>query len=228
VRNSMLERIEQKLGDFGRVICHAINQNIPDSWSSYVTQVNLGLEVVPAHLYDTLTITSGAGTTPELRFFQQTNVALDISNMKQAGMLSNPEAFLIQTIRVFFKVPAQIIAASAPGAFTGLLNDIVLAGNTAIGELSIGNKKYGPWPIWTLPASTFVKGFVSSAGATAANVAVAYAQLDGPMYPLFPNLMLSPLQSFVFSYRFPSGSPALSANLVTEVVFDGQLARSIQ
>jgi hypothetical protein len=206
----------------------AINQNIPSAWASYVTQVNLGLEVVPSMLYDTLTITSGAGTTPELRFFQQTNVNLDISNMKQSGMLGNPEAFLIQNIRVFYKLAATIIASAAAGPFTGVFNDLILASNTAIGELKIGNKSYGPWPIWTLPAANFVKGSISSAGATAANTAVAYGQLDGPLYPLFPNLMLSPLQPFVFSYRFPSGSPALSANLVTEVLFDGQLARSIQ
>lgn len=206
----------------------AINQNIPDAWSSYVTQVNLGLEVVPSVLYDTLTIAAGAGSTPELRFYQQTNVNLDISNMKQAGMLGNPEAFLIQNIRFFFKLPAQIIASAAAGAFTGLFNDEVLASNTSIAELTIGNKKYGPWPVWMLPAANFIKGSVSSAGATAANTAVAYGQLDGPLYPLFPNLMLSPLQPFVLSFRFPSGSPALSAGLVTECLFDGQLARSIQ
>jgi hypothetical protein len=206
----------------------AINQNIPDAWASYVTQVNLGLEVVPDVLYDTLTITSGAGTTPELRFFQQTNVNLDISNMKQAGMLGNPEAFLIENIRIFFKVPAQIIAAAAAGAFTGVFNDEVIVSNTGIAELTIGNKKYGPWPLWMLPASNFVAGSISSAGATAANVAVAYGQLSGPLYPLFPNLMLSPLQPFVMSVRWPSGSPALSANLITEVLFDGQRARSIQ
>jgi hypothetical protein len=206
----------------------AINQNIPDAWASYVTQVNLGLEVVPDVLYDTLTIGAGAGSTPELRFFQQTNVNLDISNMKQAGMLGNPEAFLIENIRIFFKVPANIIAASAPGAFTGLFNDEVVASNTGIAELTIGNKKYGPWPLWMLPASNFVQGSISSAGATAANVAVAYGQLSGPLYPLFPNLMLSPLQPFVMSVRWPSGSPALSAGLVTECLFDGQRARSIQ
>jgi hypothetical protein len=206
----------------------AINQNIPDAWASYVTQVNLGLEVVPDVLYDTLTITSGAGTVTELRFFQQTNVNLDISNMKQAGMLGNPEAFLIENIRIFFKVPAQIIAAAAAGAFTGIFNDEVIVANTGIAELTIGNKKYGPWPLWMLPASNFVAGSISSAGATAANVAVAYGQLSGPLYPLFPNLMLSPLQPFVMSVRWPSGSPALSANLVTEVLFDGQRARSIQ
>jgi len=206
----------------------AINMNIPEAWSSYVTQVNLGLEVIPDVLYDTLTISSAANSTPELRFFQQTNVTLDISNMKQAGMLGNPEAFLIQNIRVFFKVPSQIIASSAPGPFTGVFNDLVLVSNTGIAELTIGNKKYGPWPIWMLPAANFVQGAVSSGGATAANVAVAYGQLSGPLYPLFPNLMLSPLQPFVMSVRWPAGSPALSANLVTEVLFDGQRARSIQ
>jgi len=206
----------------------AINQNIPDAWASYVTQVNLGLEIIPDVLYDTLTMTAGAGTTPELRFFQQTNVNLDISNMKQSGMLGNPEAFLIQNIRVFYKLPAQIIAAAATGAFTGIFNDEVIASNTGIAELTIGNKKYGPWPVPMLPMNSFVKGSITSAGATAANVAVAYGQLDGQLYPLFPNLMLSPLQPFVMSMRWPSGSPALSANLVTTVIFDGQRARSIQ
>jgi len=206
----------------------AINQNIPDAWASYVTQVNLGLEIVPDVLYDTLTIASGPGSTPELRFFQQTNVNLDISNMKQAGMLGNPEAFLIENIRIFFKTTAQIIASAAAGAFTGVFNDEILAANTGIAELTIGNKKYGPWPMWMLPSSNSVQGPVSSAGATAANVAVAYGQLGGPLYPLFPNLMLSPLQPFVMSVRWPSGSPALSANLVAEVLFDGQRARSIQ
>ena len=206
----------------------AINQNIPDAWASYVTQVNLGLEVIPDVLYDTLTIGAGAGSTPELRFFQQTNVNLDISNMKQSGMLGNPEAFLIENIRIFFKVPANIIASAAAGPFTGVFNDEVLAANTGIAELTIGNKKYGPWPLWMLPAANFVSGSISSAGATAANTAVAYGQLSGPLYPLFPNLMLSPLQPFVMSVRWPSGSPALSAGLVTECLFDGQRARSIQ
>lgn len=206
----------------------AINQNIPNAWSSYVTQVNLGLEVIPDVLYDTLTITNGAGSTPELRYFQQTNVNLDISNMKQAGMLGNPEAFLIMNIRVFFKTTANIIASATPGAFTGTFNDEILATNTGIAELTIGNKKYGPWPLWMLSAGNSVSGPIASAGATATNAAVAYGQVIGPLYPLFPNLMLSPLQPFLMSVRWPSGSPALSANLVMEVMFDGQRARSIQ
>lgn len=203
-----------------------INQNIPDAWDSYVTQTNLGLEIVPSVLYDTLTYTSAS--TTNLNFFQQTNVALDISNMKQAGMLSNPEAFLIQNIRLFFRTPINIIAAAAAGPFTGIENDKVILANSGIAQLSIGNKNYGPWPMWMLPAASGWMGQVASAGATAANTAVAYGQLGGPLYPLFPNLMLSPLQAFRLTLAWPTAAVTLSANMIIEVLFDGQLARSIQ
>lgn len=205
----------------------AINQNIPDAWSSYVTQVNLGLEVVPSMLYDTLTYSTGTPPS-ELRFFQQTNVNLDISNMKQSGMMGNPEAFLIQNMRVFFKTTMTVSGAGTAGAFASPMNDEVLLTNTGIAELTIGNKKYGPWPLWTLPAANFVTGSVATGGATAANEAVNYGQVAGPLYPLFPNLMLSPLQPFVMSVRWPSGPPTISANMVMSILFDGQLARSIQ
>ena len=102
-----------------------INANIPREWESYVTQTNLGLEVVPAVLYDTLTYTSA--TTTNLRFFQQTNVARDLSNMKQAGMLSNPEAFLIQNISIFSRHNPWTQAATASASIqTGQFNDLVL------------------------------------------------------------------------------------------------------
>jgi len=205
----------------------AINQNIPDAWSSYVTQTNLGLEVVPAVLYDTLTLPA-AGGTQELRFYQQINQPLDITNMKTVGMLSNPEAFLIQTIGFFFRgSPQSTTAGAASAEQQGQFDDVVRVTNVGIAELTIGNKKYGPWPLWRLPASTFTKGLMSASGATVIN----YGQLDGPMYPLFPNLMLSPLQPFVMSVRWPSsatGSPVITANTPLECLFDGQLARSIQ
>jgi hypothetical protein len=206
----------------------AINQNIPDAWVSYVTQTNLGLEVVPSVLYDTLTLPA-AGGTQELRYYQQTNVPLDISNMKQSGMLGNPESFLIQTIGFFFRGLPQATAPAAAGATqTGQFNDVALVTNSAIAVLKIGNKEYGPWPLWRLPVSTFTKGSFATGITTDV---INYGQLDGPMYPLFPNLMLSPLQPFVLSVRWPSlaaGSPAISVNTPLEVLFDGQLARSIQ
>jgi hypothetical protein len=204
-----------------------INQNIPDAWSSYVTQVNLGLETVPSVLYDTLSYTSAS--TTNLNFFQQTNVALDISNMKQAGMLSNPEAFLIQNIRVFYRTTLSTADQGASAAaMAGLENDKVILANTGIAQLTIGNKQYGPWPIWMLPAAAGWMGTLAAAGAEAAGQVTGYGQLGGPLYPLFPNLMLSPLQAFRLTLQWPSGAVTLSATMSIEVLFDGQLARSIQ
>ena len=204
-----------------------VNMNIPKEWEDYTTQTNLGLEKVPAVLYDTLTYTDNSTTS--LRFFQQTNVALDISNMKQSGMLSNPEAFLIQNIRIFFRAQINTVdMAASAAALVGVENDKVLLSNSGIARLQIGNKNYGPWPMWMLPASSGWMGSLTAAGAEAAAQVSGYGQLGGPLYPLFPNLMLSPLQAFVLILEWPSGAVDLSANMSIEVLFDGTLARSIQ
>lgn len=203
-----------------------INNPIPQEWTSYVTQSALGLEVVPAVLYDVLTYTDN--TTRDLNFFQQTNVAEDVSNMKAAGMLPNPQSFLIQNIRVFFRTAITTVDSGAAGALAGVENDKVILANTGIAKLEIGTKKYGPWPIWMLPASTFWKGALTQAGAEAANLTQGYGQLDGPLYPLFPNLMIAPLQNFMLQLSWPSAAVDTSANMVIQVMFDGQLARAVQ
>lgn len=204
-----------------------LNNPIPQEWQSYVTQSPVGLEVVPSHLYDVLTYTDNV--TRDLNFFQQTNVAESISNMKAAGMLPNPQSFLIQNIRIFFRTAINIVDAGAAAAsLVGTDNDKIILANTGIAKLEIGTKKYGPWPIWTLPASTFWKGSISQAGAEAANLSHTYGQLDGPLYPLFPNLMIAPLQNFALQLSWPQAAVDLSADIIIEVLFDGQLARAVQ
>lgn len=207
----------------------AVNQNIPDAWSSYVTQTNLGLEVVPHCMYDTLTIQPGTvpgGGTPqnpaEFRFFQQTGVTADISNMKAAGMLPNPEAMLIQGVRLFWSMP-MVTVMDLPLAQTQFTN-------ASVALLQIGNKNYGPWPLWML---------TSGARLTGCNVGITdcfYVLPEGPLYPLFPNLMLSPLQPFVFYVRItpqtgPTKVPTFPQDagpIGLQIMLDGQLARSIQ
>lgn len=214
----------------------AVNQNIPDAWSSYVTQTNLGLEVIPGFLYDTLPILAGA-TPPNLstyKFFQQSNVTPDVSNMKNAGMLANPEAFLIQNLRFVFQTPMapDMTMAAALSFFIYV----------SVLTLTIGNKIYGPFPMSMIGAANTVIG--CNTGATDC----FFPQTSGPLYPLFPNLMLSPLQPFNATIQvtqpgptwpattavsvpqnFP-GIPSTTNNAVArlQIVFDGQQARSIQ
>lgn len=204
-----------------------LNNPIPQEWSSYVTQSPVGLEIIPAVLFDTLTYTDNA--TRQMIFFNQSNVAASISNLKQPGMLPNPQSFLIQNIRIFFRTSLESADQGAAGASTpSAINDIILLANTGICTLHIGTKNYGPWPLWMLPAATFVKGIFGVAGAEAADQFNAYGQLDGPLYPLFPNLMIAPLQNFDITLDWPQAAVDLSADKVIEVLLDGQLARAVQ
>lgn len=207
-----------------------INTPIPEAWRDYVTQLPAGLEIRPGVLYDTVNYVSGI--TQKLTYFARVGVPENITNMETAGSLADPKSMLIQNMRVKFLTPLQSDAIgdgdSTPAA-SGF-NDVIQLSDTGIFRLRIGEKDYGPWPIWMLPVSNFVKGNVALLGSTAQNV--NYGQLDGPLYPLFPNLMLSPRQQFKVVLEWPSGPVTLStgseSELPIEVVFDGQISAAIQ
>ena len=203
-----------------------INGPIPQEWGGYVTQSNVGLEVIPAVLYDTQTYTSA--TTTILPFFTSNPANESISNVNPPAMLPNPEAFLIKTIGWMVPNTVETAAQGAAGALASKFNDIVLLGNTGILKLFIGDKPYGPWPLFRLPMATFVKGSLAVAGATATNFISDYANTDGPMYPLLPPLLIAPNQKFRVSVEWPAGAVTLTANASIKVILDGQLSRGIQ
>lgn len=204
---------------------------IPQEWESYITQVNLGLEVIPAFLYSTANYVTGTTILPLFTTVSGANAAL--TNMQQPNMLPNPESFLIQAIRVLYHFPVQedLGAAVATGlAFPSQFNNVVQLAQRGIMELKIGNKQYGPYPLWALAAGNYVQGMIAATGTSAAPTVQNYGQVGGPMYSLFPNLMIAPLQQFNVTLSWPGGTVVLSPaqTLPIEVVFDGQLARSIQ
>ena len=205
-----------------------INGPIPQEWAGYVTQTNVGVEVLPATLYDTQTYVSASTTI--LPFFTSNPANESISNVNPPAMLPNPEAFLIKTIGWMLSNTEESIAqgvvpvTSVPSQF----NNVILLANTGILKLFIGDKPYGPWPLYRLPIATFVKGSVAVAGATAANGVTQYGNTDGPMYPLLPPLLIAPNQKFRCSMEWPAGALTLTANATIKLVLDGQLSRAIQ
>lgn len=208
-----------------------INQFIPRDWESYVTQTGVGLEVIPHVLYDTATYTSAA--TVDLPFFQTPRATADLSNVQNPGLLPSPQSFLIQNISVGFKVQPFTNSQTANNtAQLSVYNDLILLINTGIMRLTIGEKRYGPWPLSRLPLGSFVKGVLADAGATAANLVASYANTDGPLYSLFPNLLIAPLQQFSVNLLWPAGAVTLTTAAVVPMVFtvilDGQLSRAIQ
>lgn len=204
-----------------------INGPIPDEWAGYVTQSNVGLEVVPHILYDTQLYTSA--TTQILSFFTTAPANDSVSNVNPPAVLPNPSSFLIKTIGIFFPNTFETLTqgAAAP-SLASQFNDILLLVNTGIARLTIGDKPYGPYPMYRLPVSTYPKQQFTAAGAAAANVLSGYGQTDGPMYPILPPLLIAPMQRFKLTLEWPAGAVTLSGNRNIKVLLDGQLSRAIQ
>jgi len=210
----------------------ALNDPIPAQWNDYVTQSPVALEVVQDVIYDTLTYTSAS--TTELIFFAESiaTVTRDVTNMTVAGMLPNPESFLIQAPRLYIKwLPTNTLGATE---LTGsVISDLALLVNTGIVTFVFGTKRYGPIPLWMLSAGggpdvRLAVSDTSTAGANQ-NRMISYAQLGGPLFAFFPHLMLSPLQAFSASMTWPAGAVTLGAgNPKISLVFEGQRARAIQ
>ncbi len=219
-----------------------INSPIPDQWNEYVSQTNLGLEVIPHMLYSVKPYISTVTTI--LTFFDTVEGSrADLTNMSQPNMLPNPEAFLIQNIRIFswFQPQSNDSGAGDCADLVSEFSAMVELTKRGILRLKIGNKQYGPWPLWTLPAHNFVKGAFS----TGSDLLGDYGQVDGMLYPLNPYIMIAPLQQFTVSLQWPGATtdtpiaggpvtfcPTATPPAVTQVpiqiLFDGQMSRSIQ
>lgn len=201
-----------------------LNSPIPQEWEQYVTMSPVALEVIQDVLYDTLTYTSAS--TVELIFMQQSlsTKTRDITNMTQPGMLPNPESFLVQCPRFFVKWVATALTAATFAATVAA--DLVTLTNTGVVTLQFGNKKYGPYPLWIFSAGGG-PDLRLSMNATAP-IFTDYGQLGGPLFAMFPHMMISPLQSFNATINWPAGAVTLGAgNPPLEWMFEGQRARAI-
>lgn len=202
-----------------------LNNPIPVEWNKYVTQSPIGLDVVPDILYDVLTYTDN--TTTDMPFFTTARSDRSLGNMRIAGMLPNPEAFLCQYVRVHYRTQMTTEDAGAAGAFASVFNDVVLLQRTGWVEGLIGNKQYGPWPLSYMASGSYPQGVIATAGAEAANLVHDYAQQGGVLFALFPYLMIAPLQQFSFNLKWTT-AVNLTANVDIQFSFEGQRARSIQ
>lgn len=199
-----------------------INNPIPPEWENYVTQSPVALEVIQDTIYDTKTYTSAVTTS--ITFFVQSiaTVNKDITNLTQPGILPNPESFLVQCPRLYFKWTPTSAATLA----ANVINDIALLTNTAVLTMKFGNKTYGPFPSWMLSAGGGPDVRVS-ANATPP-IITSYAQLGGPLWAIFPHLMIAPLQAFQALLEWPSGAVTLGAgNPAISLVYEGQRARAV-
>jgi hypothetical protein len=202
-----------------------INTPIPPEWEAYVTQTPGKLEVVPDQLWDALTYVDN--TTVNLEYFNDVRANRGLSNMTQPGFLPNPESFLIEAVRLYYRTEIETVDQGAAGSLASAANDIALLQNSGRLKFTIGNKNYGPWRLWTMPANAGIALDVGVAGAEAANLVTQYATTMGREWALFPHLMVSPMQNFSAQMEWPAAVNT-SANIIVEVLLDGKRARAVQ
>jgi hypothetical protein len=138
-------------------------------------------------------------------------------------MLPNQESFLVQAIRFYVRWTTQTAAATVAAS---PINDLMLLTNTGVLTAKFGNKTYGPWPLWMMGSGAYVNSQIASTIATSA--VVTAPEIGGPLWSLFPALMIAPLQAFQATISWPAGAVTLGAgNPTLELVYEGQRARAI-
>ncbi len=205
-----------------------LNNPIPREWDNYVTQqANGQLQIVPYIAYFKATyITATTGNT--LPFFDVTGPDTT-TNIKQPGILPAGQSLLIQAIRIHIEngIETQDMGA-ADATIPSFAQDNFLI-QEGILSMTIGTKPQGPWPIHCLPSGTGAEiAGIAAAGAEAANLLTLQADLMGPIYALFPNLLIANLQPFTATMKWAAALTLSITNKNIWLMFDGQLARPIE
>lgn len=203
----------------------------PVEFQRYATQYENRIEVIGAPLYDTMLYTSNV--TVRLAFFTVVKATIDLSNMRTAGQLAPPYAFLIRALRVLYKQrPESLNLAGAPAAYLGAIGNILLLGDNGVLTLTVGSKVYGEFPLWAIPAGGGAFGQIA-----VSNILIGGAAVDagGNGYPHAKNILTLPKPIFIdpelhfsVTLEWPAGAVVLTRNVNICVALDGDLVRPVQ
>jgi hypothetical protein len=192
------------------------------------------LEGIRSSLYDFQPYAQ-AGQT-ELNFFQvpvgQSSKTLVDTNMQTAGVLPNPQNFLVTNIQVYFYFTASDLATFGAQAAAEQINDVYDVMKSGYLEFFIGSKNYvQEGPLGRFPPRTglIVSSSLADQSTIAANLLskIAYANFGGAPYDLTPPILLTPTQNFRVSTKWPT-AVALSAIARIGIVMEGILYRLSQ
>lgn len=201
----------------------------PRQYNDYDTQYQGDKEAIGWCWWDVNNYVTAATAT--LSFFTTMKATRNLSNMKLAGQLPMPSAFFLRAIRVqIYDLPYDEALVAAPAVQTGQLNDHTRLLENGVGQLYVGDKLYGEWPLWMLPAGG---GIVSKMGIIAASV-LDYNTNGFPdpraVYTLSKPLFIAPQINFRFDCIWPAG-PEVLVSISPKPIWvgiDGDLIRPVQ
>lgn len=202
---------------------------IPEEWGPYSTQQANEFEIVSRPIWDTVTYTDNTDTL--LNFFNTARANQGLGN--ETFPLKN--SYLACAIGVYFKHQAFSNLPTADDvAFASAFNDIVLLTNTGVLNITIGQKLYGPFPLWKLSPGAGVWGIIGSAGTpgTSAGAAPNYGQLGMPtpeaMFKLAIPLVFPMSTNIVVQMQWAAVVNLENGNGTICLCFDGKEARPLQ
>jgi len=180
-------------------------------------------ETIPWYLYDTQQYVQAGQTS--LSFFTTLPSPLDASltNMVLAGTLPNPWFFEMQ--KMYFDV---LNAATTSTSQVGAADDIqkIIMSGRGTWELTLSDKKYGPFPLRTLGGSGGVTAALSTTDG-AAPVTIQQANVrDNGGFPWNGALTIPPQTQMSVVLRWPAAQ-AITANTYVSIGMLGLLSRRV-
>lgn len=200
----------------------------PPEYEAYNTQYPGAKEVIGWTFYDTVTYTST--TDVALKFFDTIRANTSLSNMEAAGSIASPQAFFIRAIgwRPVNRPRATVTSATA-NTQPGIFDDVVQLGNTGVFSLTIGQKLYGRYPMWRLPAGGGASGYSTSGDV---DVNTDYANNGIPdarnVFSLAQPIFLAPQINFKVELNWATALTLAFGNTPLQVLLDGDLIRPVQ
>lgn len=187
----------------------------------------------------------GAGMTSALGAAVAGPKSYADTNMTNAGLLPNPQAYVIESIEVSFEPGSSAAAntfvqaspagfnAAAAAAVVAQLADVNKIRQSGWLELVIGSKTYlyeAPLGVFPAKQHLSMNAALASTSATASEIAAVNAYWDGRPYLLDPQLSIDSLQNFTVYLKWPGAVPTADSgfNARIGVIFDGVLYRLTQ
>lgn len=177
-----------------------------------------------------------SGTTISLDFFQVVAAGIN-GNLNLAGQLAAGFHFLVQAIRVGILCDTRETNATAPaaaGELNGPLFDIKELTYDGTALFKVGDKEYGRWPIWMLPAGGGPTGQLAVPGTLTAPAILqaSFATSGNPdpraVYTLPIPVVIPSQYNFTVRLEWDVAKTLEGGNTPICVVLDGELMRPKQ
>ena len=186
-------------------------------------------ECIPAILYSTVTIATGA--TGPFSFFGTVESDKTLSNMQQQNALPLGQYFIIHYVVCdILRAPSLSDGTVVNTAIAEM--ESILKTNRATVSIIVNSKEYGGFPLRMAGSTGGTTGFAYAEGATAAGSTVAVVNNGVPGNGGFPYagaLVLSPQTNYEASiFLKTGGSLTLAANLDVMLGFVGVRYRQVR